>query len=368
MNSRFIRFSIGIASLLLLVSCGNKQERGEAPLKKYPTMVVDYQDTHLETVFPVTIKGSEDVEIRPRIDGVIDIMYVDEGSVVKAGQPLFKINSPSSVQNLATAKAMVASAEAALNTAEINVNRVRPLVAQGIVSEVQLQTSENAYLSAQQSLNQAKASLANAQAIDEWTRVLSPIDGIVGTIPFRKGSLVNPATAITTVANTKSVYAYFSINEKLLIEWLNSLEGNTQKEKIANLPPITLVMADGSEYPEKGKIETISGLVNVTTGSANLRVEFPNKEGILRSGSSGKIRIPREVKNVFVIPQAATFVIQDKRLVFKVEGDSVVQKTIDAAAMPDGKSFAVMGGLDKNDKIVSDGVITLTNGMKIATD
>ncbi len=368
MNSRLIRFSIGIVGLLLLFSCGGKQGTREAVVEKYPTMVVDYQNAHLETVFPVTIKGFEDVEIRPRIDGMIDAMYVDEGSVVKAGQALFKINSPSAIQGLATARAMVSSAEAALNTAEVNVNRITPLVEKGIVSDVQLQTAENSYRSALEALNQAKATLANAIEVDKWTRVLSPIDGIVGTIPFRKGSLVSPSLALTTIANTSKVYAYFSINEKLLLDWLNSLPGATQKEKIANLPPITLLMADGTEYPEKGKIETISGVVNVSTGSANLRVEFPNKEGLLRSGSSGKILIQQEVENVFVIPQVATFSIQDKVLVYKVQGDSVMQKTIDAAPMPDGKNYAVTGGLEKGDKIVSDGVIKLSSGMKIATD
>lgn len=368
MNSRLIRFSIGIVSLLLLVSCGNKQQGGEAPLEKFPTMVVDHQNVHLETVFPVTIKGTEDVEIRPRIDGLIEAMYVDEGSVVRAGQPLFKINSPSAIQSLATAQAAVQSATASLNTAKVNVDRIRPLAAEGIVSEVQLQTSENAYKSALEALNQANASLANAKAIDEWTRVLSPINGVVGAINLRTGSLVSPSTAITTVANTDKVYAYFSINEKLLMDWMNTLEGKTQKEKIANLPAITLIMADGSEYTEKGKIETISGVVNVTTGSANLRVEFPNKEGILKSGSSGKIIIPQEVENVFVIPQAATFAIQNKTLLFKVQGDSVVQKTISVAPMPDGKSFAVTEGLEKGDKIVTDGLIKLSNGKKILTD
>jgi len=360
----------GAVTLLAMVSCGKKSDQANAPKEAptYPTAVLSTQDALLESAYPVTIKGKEDVEIRPRIDGFIEAIYIDEGSVVKQGQPLFKINSPQSEQALTTAMATVKSAEAQVNTAKLNVDRIKPLADKGIVSPVQLETMQNTFETALATKAQADAALKNAQATISWTEVSSPVDGVVGAISYRLGSLVNSQNVLTTVANTSNVFAYFSLNEKNLMEFLSTLEGKTQAEKIKNAPEVILTLADGTVYPEKGKIETITGTVNVTTGSANFRAEFPNKEGRLRSGSSGKITIPRTLENVIVIPQRATFSQQDKVLVYKVQADSVVQQIITVLPTPDGKSYAVTSGLNQGERIVTDGVITLTNGMKIKTN
>jgi len=370
MNIRTIAIIGWGMALFTLVSCGKKSDQAntqkEAPV--YPTTQVQLQDARLESVYPVTIKGREDVEIRPRIDGFIEAIYIDEGSVVKKGQSLFRINSPQSEQAVATATAAIASAEAQVRTAELNVARFKPLAEKGIVSQVQLDTYKNAYDAAVATKEQAEASLRNAQATIGWTRVTSPVDGVVGSIPYRLGSLVNNQNVLTTVANTSNVFAYFSLNEKALSEFLSTLEGTTQAEKIKNAPDVTLTLADGTLYPEKGRIETIAGIVNVTTGSANFRAEFPNKQGMLRSGTSGKIAIPRTLDNVVVIPQRATFAQQDKVLVYKVQADSVVQQIISVVPTPDGKYYAVTNGLNQGERIVTDGVATLTNGMKIKSN
>lgn len=366
---------LGIIIIISLYSCGNKANQAPQapPLQQYPTEVLSPSTVALEAVYPVVIKGQEDIEIRPQVNGFIEAILIDEGSVVRKGQSLFKINSPQSIQNLAAAEASVTSAEATLNTAKLNVDRMRPLAEKKIISDVQLQTYENQYESAQATLAQAKATLAQAQAMIGWTNVTSPVDGVVGSIPYRQGSLVSSANLLTTVANTGSVYAYFSLNEKNLLELLDRYEGKTQAEKIKNMPPVTLTLADGTRYPETGKIETIAGVVNTTTGSANFRAAFPNKDGILRSGTSGKIAISREVDNVFKIPQKATFQQQDKILVYKVQssaekGDSVVQVILNVTPTPDGQSYAVMGGLQNGDRIVTDGVATLYHGKKIKVD
>lgn len=359
------RMSIGALSLLLMVSCGKKQAVSETAAPTYETAVLSEQDAVLESVYPVTIKGQEDIEIRPRIDGFIEGIFVDEGSVVKKGQVLFKINSPNADQAVTSAQAALNSSTAQVNTAKLNVDRIRPLAEKGIVSEVQLATYKNAYESALAAQAQAQATLTNTIATKSWTNVTSPVDGVVGTIPYRQGSLVSSSNALTTVANTNSVYAYFSLNEKELIEFLNTLEGKTQAEKIKNAPEITLTLVDGSIYPEKGKLETITGSINVTTGSANFRAEFPNKEGHLRSGTSGRVSIPRTFNKSLIIPQKSTFAQQDKILVYKVQGDSVVQKIISVLATPDGKNYVVTDGLSVGDKIVTDGVLTLSNGAKI---
>lgn len=361
----FKKISVGLFSTLLLISCSGETEKKETPASEYPTLVVKEQNATLEAVYPVTLKGLDDVEIRPRIDGFIDAVYVDEGAVVSKGQALFKINSPSAQQSLTSAEAAVKSAEAALNTAKLNVDRFKPLAEKGIVSNVQLESYQNAYQSSLASLNQAKASLANAQATMSWTNVTSPVNGVVGAINYRLGSLVNNANVLTTVANTNNVYAYFSLNEKALAEFLNKIEGKNQAEKIKNMPEVTLTLADGSVYPEKGKIETISGVVNVSTGSAQFRASFPNAHGELRSGASGRLSIPSVVENIFVIPQKGTFSQQDKTLVYTVHGDSVVSTLITVESMPDGKNYAVTGGLKSGDRVVTDGISSLQDGTKI---
>ncbi|MDR2038689.1 MAG: efflux RND transporter periplasmic adaptor subunit [Bacteroidales bacterium] len=358
-----------VVILFTISSCGNRQENAEtgqkAGPKEYPIAVLEKEDAVLQNEYPVVIRGKEDIEIRPRIDGFINAIYIDEGATVTQGEKLFEINSPQTVQSLAAARASLNSAKAQVNTAKLNVDRMKPLAEKGIVSEVQLQSYENAYKSALAAEMQANAELVNATETRKWTTVTSPVDGVVGSIPYRQGSLVNSTNVLTTVANISTVYAYFSMNEKALMELLNGLEGKNQAEKIENIPPVTLKLADGSIYPEKGKVGTISGVLDATTGTASFRAEFPNPKGILRSGISGRLSIPHTIQQVLVVPQKATFALQDKVMVYKVQGDSVVQKVISVTAMPDGKNYVVTEGLSDGDKIVTDGVATLVNGQKI---
>lgn len=366
----FLKIVYGASALVFFVtSCGNRQSSSEqAPPQKYPTVIVSRQDAELKSVYPVTIKGKEDIEVRPRIDGFIESIYVDEGAVVRKGQNLFKINSPQSEQALSSAQASVNSAQAQLNTAKVNVDRIRPLAEKGIVSNTQLLTYENAYQTSLAALKQAQAELRNAQATMSWTNVTSPVDGLVGEIPYRQGSLVDKNNVLTTVANTSNVFAYFSLNEKELSAFLNNLEGNTQAEKIKNAPDITLTLADGTVYGQTGKIETITGTVNRTTGTASFRAEFPNKEGKLRSGTSGNISIPRHIENSIIIPQKAAYAQQNKTLIYLVQGDSVVQKVISVLPTPDSKSYVVTDGLTDGDRIVTDGIVTLSHGKKISIE
>jgi len=367
---KVIKIVCGASALMLFAtSCGNKENKSDqTSYQAYPTLIVSEQNAELSSTYPATIKGQEDIEIRPRIDGFIDAIYIDEGSVVRKGQALFKIDSPQAEQALTTAQASLKSAKAKVNTAKINVDRVRPLVEKGIVSNIQLATAEDSYESALASQAEAEAALKNAQSTMSWTNVTSPVDGLIGEIPFRLGSLVGGSNTLTTVANTGSVYAYFSLNEKELSVFLNNLEGNTQAEKIKNVPELTLTLADGSIYEHKGKIETITGSINITTGSANFRAEFPNKEGQLRSGTSGRISIPRYMENTIIIPQKATFSQQNKTLLFQVQGDSVAQKVISVLPTPDGKSYVVTNGINKGDRIVTDGIASLFHGKKISVE
>lgn len=366
----FFKIVYGASALVFFVtSCGNRQGSTEqATPQKYPTAIISRQDAELKSVYPVTIKGKEDIEVRPRIDGFIESIYVDEGSVVKKGQLLFKINSPQSQQALTSAQAALRSAQAQVNIAKVDVNRIRPLVEKDIVSKVQLETAESTYESAVASLAQAQATLKNAEATMSWTNVTSPVDGLVGEIPYRQGSLVDKNNVLTTVANTSNVFAYFSLNEKELSAFLNTLEGNNQAEKIKNMPDVILTLADGTVYSQTGKIETITGSVNSTTGTASFRAEFPNKEGKLRSGTSGNISIPRHLENSIIIPQKAAYAQQNKTLIYLVQGDSVVQKVISVLPTPDSKSYVVTDGLKDGDRIVTDGIVTLSHGKKISIE
>lgn len=354
MNYRNLnRIGLGAMVLLTLGACSSKPAgmTTTETIKSYPVATLQPMDVELQSVYPAVLKGQEDIDIKPRLEGFIDAVYIDEGSIVKRGQALFKINSPSSVQSLE-------NAQANYNTAKINVERIRPLAEKGILSNVNLKTYENAFLSAEAALNQAKATIG-------WTTVTSPVNGIVGSVPFRQGSLVTSTSVLTTVANTTTVIAYFSLNEKELIEFMRSWEGNGQAEKIKNMSSVRLLLADGSEYENPGRIETISGVVDAVSGSVNFRASFPNAQGLLRSGTSGEIIIPKTIKNILMIPQKATFSQQDKILVYKVQGDSVVSKVISVKSTADGLSYAVLDGLVAGDKIVTDGVATLKSNTKI---
>ncbi|MFT3739001.1 MAG: efflux RND transporter periplasmic adaptor subunit [Breznakibacter sp.] len=346
-------FVIGGVTLLAFTAC-NKQKSplGAAETAKpYPVATLSLSNVELQSVYPTVLKGQEDIDIKPRVDGYIEAVYIDEGSIVSKGQPLFKINSPSSVQSLQ-------NAQANYNTAKLNVERMRPLAEKGIISNVNLKTYENAFASAEATLNQAKATIG-------WTTVTSPVNGVVGAVPYRLGSLVTSSSVLTTVANTTNVIAYFSLNEKDLIGFMRSWEGDTQAEKIKNMPPIRLLLADGSEYEETGRVQTISGVVDAVSGAINFRAAFPNTKGLLRSGISGKVIIPKTEDSVLVVPQKATYAQQNKTLVYKVQGDSVVSKVISVKSTPDGLNYVITNGLSAGDKIVTDGVSTLKNGKKI---
>lgn len=326
------------------------------------------QNTYLDKAYPATVKGQEDIEIRPRIDGFIEEIYIDEGSVVKKGQPLFKIDSPETEKEYISAKAAVESAKATVSTARLDVERLEPLAKTGVLSDIRLKNARNAYESAQAALAQAEAAMKNAAATKNWTVITSPVDGMAGTIPYRRGSLVNSQNVLTTIANTGKVYAYFSINEKDYMEICAKMQGATPMEIVKSLPGATLRLNNGETYPENGVIETVAGIVNTSTGSVNLRACFTNSDNRLRSGLSGKVIMPYEIRNVYVIPQEATFALQDRTMVYIVQDDnSVKAKAISVIPLSDGRNYAVTAGLTDGDKIVASGVATLSEGTVIKT-
>ena len=265
-----------------------------------------------------------------------------------------------------TAKAAVETAKAALQTQELTTQNNRELNKRGIVSDYQLSTSENQLAQAKASLAQAKASLTNATRNLEYTEVTSPSNGIVGQIPYRIGSLVSASSEdpLTTVADNSEMYAYFSMTERQLLTMIR--EGGSQKEILEKLPKIRLQLIDGSLYPDSGRVETISGVIDPTTGSVSMRAMFPNEHNILRSNSTGNVIFPNVLTDVILIPQSATTEIQDKKFVFVLQPDNTVKNTeIQVYHLNDGKNYYVTDGLKAGDKIVIEGVQAIHDGQAI---
>ena len=364
-----------LAVAVIIASCGNKNDKsaqaGGAPqVKEYKTLVLETKSATLNADYPASIQGQQNIEIRPRVEGYIDKIFVDEGVVVKTGQPLFKISAPEYEQQVRTATASIKSAQADLSSAKLAVNKVKPLVEKGIISKYDLESAQYTYESALAALAQANAALVNAKTNLGYTTVTSPVNGVVGSIPFRLGSLVSSNTTepLTTVSSIGNVFAYFAMNEKALLNFTKSGSGTSLAEKIKQLPAVSLLLSDGSTYPEKGRIETVNGLINTETGSVNIRARFPNSKGIIRSGSSTTVRIPNEVKDAILVPQSATFELQDKIFAVTVGKDGKT-KNVNITVLENtaGNYYVVTSGLKAGDQIVLEGVAALKDGSEIKT-
>jgi membrane fusion protein (multidrug efflux system) len=356
-----------------IAACNNGQASDPgvqaAAVPEYPVLTISHRQTTLFTDYPATIEGEQNIEIRPKIDGYIQSIHVDEGSTVKQGQLLFRINAPQYEQAMRTAQADIKIAQANVNSAKMHVEKVRPLVEKDIISRFELESAEYNLESRQAALAQAQATLANANTNLGYTSVTSPVNGVVGMIPFKLGSLVSSNTIqpLTTVSNIGRIFAYFSVNEKERLAFRRNTKGRTVQERLATLPPVTLILADGSEYEEKGKVETESGFINNQTGAATLRATFPNPGRNLQNGSSGKVRIPQTFDSVLLVPQQCTYELQGKRFVYLVEPSGNLKATqIDVLeGTSDGQFFVVEKGLKAGDKIVFEGINGLKDGMQI---
>ena len=354
-NSRNIISTLIIA--LLIVSCGKKKEIKDAPkdfavLTLQPRTITTYND------FPATMQGENIVEIRPMVDGYLEAIFVQEGAVVKKNQLLFRIKNPQYSQAVVTAKASIKIAIADVNAAKMDVEKVRPLVEKDIVSKYELESAQFTLQSKQASLAQAFATLANAKTNLGYTSLRSPQDGIIGSIPYKIGALVSSTTTnpLTSLSNIGNVYAYFSWNEKQLLTFLSKVEGKTMQDKLNHLPQVILILANGSEYPEKGKLESASGFITTETGTASLKAIFPNPLGIIRSGASATLRVPHTENSAILIPQSASFELQDKRFVYTVNSKNrVMSRAIVSKPTNDGQFLIVQDGLKKGDRVLING-------------
>lgn len=332
-----------------------------------PTINVEARTATTYRQYNASLEGTKDVEIRPQVSGYLEKIYVDEGAHVHKGQPLFKIDDNMYRQQLNNAQASLLAVKAELEKAQINLVKLQPLVQHQVVSDVQLKEAEAARDAAKAAVEQAKAVAATARINLSYTLIKAPAEGYIGRLPYKQGSLVgkNTSEALTTLSAVGQIYAYFSMSETDFLIFKHQFAGATIEDKISQLPPVELVMADDSTYPEKGKVETVLGQFDKTMGSISFRVVFPNKNGLLRSGNTGKIKIPHLVKGDLVVPQESTFELQDKVFVFTVDNGNRVSSVPVAISAKSGRYYLVSKGIHPGEKIVFTGLDRLHEGMVI---
>jgi len=358
-----------LAAAALLPSCSNNgQQTQQMPAPEIATVTLTPQTADLQNTFPATIKGKTDIDIRPQVTGFITKVHVDEGQRVRKGQVLFTLDQVQFNAAVDQARAAVNNAQTAVNTAKMTADSKKKLFDKNIISDYEYQLAQNSLAQAQAQLANAKAALVTAQKNLAYTVVTAPSDGYVGTIPNREGSLASPSSAqpLTTVSDNSEVYAYFSLTEKDLLSLVGEGERSIDAA-IKAMPEVQLRLNDGSLYPLSGKVATVSGVIDNNTGASSVRALFKNPNGVLRSGGTGQVIIPDSKENVIVIPQKATFELQDRRFVYVVNDSNKVASTpVVVEANNDGKNFVVVSGLKAGDRIAVEGVGTkLSDGMTI---
>ena len=341
-----------------LVSCGGGGGRPQFGDNEFPVVAVGTSSADMQSTYPATIKGVQDVEIRPKATGFITQVNVKEGQTVGAGQVLFVIDNETAQQQVRQAQAAVNTAQQQCNTAKLTYENSKKLHESRVIGDFELQTSQNSYEVAQAQLAQAQAALASAKEQLSYCYVKSPASGVVGTLPFKKGALVSASNVLTTVSNNSSMEVYFSVTEKAAMQ--------LQAAGLQSLPSVKLLLADGSTYGHEGKVTKMSGVIDQATGSVQLIALFQNPQRILKSGGAGTIVIPRQATDAIIIPQSCVSEVQNKKFIYLLGSDNKVKYTeIKVDPQDDGNNYIVTEGLKAGDKYVTNGVTKLTDGMEI---
>ena len=332
---------------------------------EYAVMTVEPTNRMLSSTYSATIRGRQDIDIYPQVSGTLTKLCVTEGQHVKKGQTLFIIDQVPYKAALQTAEANVQAAEASLATAQLTYDSKVELHKKNVISDYDLNTAKNSLLAAKAQLAQCEAQEVNARNNLSYTEVKSPSNGVVGTLPYRVGALVSSAIPqpLTTVSDNSDMYVYFSLTENQLLSLIRQY--GSKDEALKQMPEIDLVLNDQSTYAHKGKIETISGVIDRSTGTVSLRAVFPNAENLLHSGGVGNVVIPTEKTGALVIPQSATYEIQDKRFVYKVVDGKALSAPVQVTRVNGGTEFIVDEGLAAGDVIVAEGVGLLREGTPI---
>ena len=361
-----LKFS-GLAAMAALAVMATSCQQAQHTMgpAQYATIAVQEQDQEVHETYAANIKGRQDVAVMPQVGGTLTHMLVNEGDKVRRGQVLFIIDQVPYRAQLETAKANVEAAKASVAQAQLSYDSKKELREKNVVSDFELQTAYNSLLQAKASMAQANANLVNAQNSLSYTEVKSPADGVVGILPYRVGALVSPqmGTPLTTVSDNNKMHVYFSMNEGQILSLTR--QWGSVDNALKNMPAISLVLSDDSLYNHEGHVVTISGVIDQGTGTAQLRAEFPNPEGLLMSGTSGKIIMTRTVKNAIVIPQAATFEIQDRKYVYTIVDGKASSKPVSVSRLTGGQDYLVNKGLEPGDVIIAEGVGLLREGTPV---
>nr|WP_226905033.1 efflux RND transporter periplasmic adaptor subunit [Pedobacter schmidteae] len=358
-----------LLAALFIMGCANKTPQAAAPAP--PALPVASITTGSETTFqdyPAAIEGTVNVEIRPQVSGILEKVYVDEGAFVSAGQPIFKINDQQYRAALNNALAAQHSAEASLTNAQLEVERLTPLVQNKVISDFQLKSAKATAQAAKANIEQAKANVATASINVGYTLIKAPVSGYIGRLLKKQGSLVaaTDAEALTKLSDVHDVHVYFALGEKDFVNFKDQYPGQTLNEKIKQLPAVKLILADNTEYARSGKIDVIDGQFDKTTGAITVRAKFPNPDGLLRSGNTGKIRLSLQHHDALVVPQVATIEVQDKVFVFALADSNKVKKQAINIIGKSGSNYLVKDGVKAGDQIVLSGLDRLQEGVVIA--
>ena len=346
------------AASLLLASCGGGGGRPSFGDNEYPVLAVGTSSTQMQTTYPAIIKGVQDVQICPKVQGFITQINVKEGQTVSAGQVLFVLDNATYQAQVRQAQASVNTAQASCNTSKLSYENSQKLFENGVIGDFELQSAANGYEQAKASLSAAQATLANAKEMLSFCYVKSPASGVVGTLPYKIGTLVNTSTVMTTVSNISSMEVYFSLTEKEAMSMTQA--------SLGEMPSVQLRLADGTIYNHEGKVTKMSGVIDAGTGSVQIIALFPNPEKLLKSGATGSIVIPKSNSSAIVIPQGCVSEVQDKKFIYLLgEGNKVKYSEIKVDPQNDGKNYIVTEGLKVGDKYVTNGITKLSDGMEI---
>src|ERR1700744_1542182 len=354
-----------LAAIFLLNSCSSNPAAQQAPPP--PALPVAAVTTGTDTTYqeyPASIEGAVNVEIRPQVSGALDKVFVDEGAFVAAGQPLFKINELPYRAQLNNALASLHAAEGAIANAQLEIDKLTPLVENKVVSDYQLKSAKAAYDVAKANVEQAKANVSTAQINLGYTLIKAPVSGYIGRLIKKQGSLVAPADvdALTLLSDVHNVHVYFSLAEKDFVNFKEQYPGTTLNDKLKKLPQVTLLRADETEFGNRGNIDMIDGQFDKTTGAITLRASFPNAQGLLRSGNTGKVRLSLQHKDALIVPQSATIEMQDKVFVFAVADSNKVKKQAITIVGKNGDNYLVKDCVKVGDQIVLSGIDKLQEG------
>lgn len=360
-----------LSTALFLFGCASEPATEiAAPAPSLPVVSISQsaETTFLE--YPASLQGAVDLEIRPQVSGALEQVLVNEGALVHAGQPLFKINALPFLEQLNNAKANQRAAEAAVLNAQLEVDKLIPLVQNKVVSDFQLKTAKTAHQIALANVAQAKASVGTAQINMGYTLIKAPVSGYIGRLPKKQGSLVSPSDPmpLTNLSDVHEIRVYFSLGEADFINFKAKYPSATTAGKLKDLAPVSLVLSDNSVYAQQGKIDMIDGQFDKNTGSITLRASFPNASGLLRSGNTGKVRLSLEHSDAMLVPQSATVEVQDKVFVYTVDQHNKVAKQPIKVIGTSGTNYLIKEGLKSGDRIVSKGFEILKDGDAIVPE